>query len=125
MLMGLDTIEINLVYSLFTASYDDYSFQNLTKKMPAGVSPPWIGLSCWKRWYSKKYYYDLVPKIWPFLKYKQIYMQKMNPLSSKLGAFWQILKYQSIFEIGVQIFASDLQECCKNVLIGKNVVIWM
>ena len=29
------------VYSLFTASYDDYSCQNLTKKMPEGVfSPP-------------------------------------------------------------------------------------
>ena len=25
---------------LFTASYDDYSFQNLTKKMPAGVFAP-------------------------------------------------------------------------------------
>jgi len=34
------------IYSLFTAPYDDYSFQNLTKKMPTGVfaPPPWIGL---------------------------------------------------------------------------------
>ena len=32
----------SLNYNLFTASYDDYSCQNLTKKMPAGVfaTPP-------------------------------------------------------------------------------------
>jgi len=28
------------IYSLFTAPYNDYSFQNLTKKMPTGVFPP-------------------------------------------------------------------------------------
>ena len=33
------------IYSIFTASCDDYSFQNLTKKMPEGIlAPPWIGL---------------------------------------------------------------------------------
>ena len=33
-------------FSLLTASYDDYSCQNLTKKMPEGIfAPPWIGLT--------------------------------------------------------------------------------
>ena len=42
------------IYSLFTASYDDYSFQNLTKKMPAGVLPP---LNRVKTYISRKHTY--------------------------------------------------------------------
>ena len=30
----------SLNYNLFTASYDDYSCQNLTKQMPEGVFAP-------------------------------------------------------------------------------------
>ena len=46
---------LNWNYSLFTASYNDYSCQNLTKKMPEGVfaPPPWIGLTATSLNYSQ------------------------------------------------------------------------
>ena len=86
-------------YNLFTASYDDYSCQNLTKKMPKGffAPPPWIGL-IFKFSNTLIFYYSI--KI-PLSYYNSIILLLFDSIIHHSINF---LLYYSIILIDVLIF---------------------